>query len=463
MNEPTDHANLDGPLPRRFGFWTGLFVVVASMVGTGVLTTSGYTLKATGSQSALLLLWLLGGVIAVCGAVTLTELATTMPRVGGNYIYVREAFGPAVAFVFGWSTLLFGFAAPIALVAQAAVDYLRKPWQQAQEPPLWATDATFGTIAASVVLAVFTIAHCLGHRQSSWTQVTTTAFKFLTLVCLAVLGLTIGGGDWSYWEQRRPLIEQQPAALAQSLLYVIYSYAGWEAAVYLGGEIRDPQRLLPRCMIGGCLIVTLLYLALNLTYTFALDLNDLASMELEQVRPIAALAAARLFGAEIADPFAFLVGLGILASLSAFLLAGARVAFAMARDGILPGFAGQVHATTGVPTPATLALGVASIALLWTGTFEQLIDFTTFGLFLVMGLVVACIFALRDHDAKPGVYRIPLYPLPPIVYLVLTGWAGAQEVVQNPVRNLGCLACMAAGLPIYWLIRRSGISAKRAD
>lgn len=439
-----------GPLPRRFGFWTGLFVVVASMVGSGILTTSGYTLRDTASPAALLLVWGAGGVLALCGSLTLTELATAMPRVGGEYVFVREGFGPAAAFLYGWSTQILGFAGPIAIVATISVDYLAAPLVE------WSSDAAILSpqgrrLAATLLVAGFTLAHCLGHRQSAWVQSATTLFKMLTLVGLAIAGLAFGKGSWEHFETGRALVEQRPAVLATALVYVMYGYTGWNGAVYLAGEIMDPPRLLPRCLLAGCLLVTAIYLLVNLAYAYAIDPWEAAAMRPNQVRPVAEVAVRKLFGPGPATAISLLLGFGLLSTLSAFILTGSRVAFVMARDGLLPEIAGALHATRGTPVPATIVQGVLAAGMLWSGPFQTLLDYTSVGLAVVAGLVVASIFPLRRRPGYKAPFRAPAYPLPPLVFLASTALMVALAFRDNPLPAGLSLLSIAAGLPVYHL------------
>lgn len=456
MSGPT-RLDSDLDLPRKFGFWTGLFVVAASMVGVGILTTSGYTLRDTGSAAALLGLWAVGGLLALAGALSMAELATTFPKVGGEYVFVREAFGPPIAFLYGWSTILLGFAGPIALVAHAAAVYCLAPVKEAWPAPFEsALAAWYPPAIATIWIAVFTIAHCLGQRESAWVQGFTTTFKLLTLGGMALAGFFFGTGDWNNLVAGAPLATQQPGVLATSLVYVMYSYTGWNGAVYLAGEVRDPSRNLPRCLLAGCLLVTGLYLLLNLAYAFALDPVSLRGESGEQIEAVADLAARRLFGPRLAGPLSGLVGLGILASLSAFILTGPRVAFAMARDGLFPRVAGQVHQGRSTPVAATFAIGVLATIILWSGSFKQLLDFTSVGLSVVAALVVASIFPIHHRPGLTRPFRVPLYPLPPALFLVVSAWMIARATWANWIPAVLSLASILASLPVYWLLKGQG-------
>ncbi len=446
--------------PRRFGYWTGHFVVLASMIGAGILTTSGYTLQATGNPAALLALWLLGGVMALAGAITIAEVATALPQAGGDYVFVREGFGPGAGVVAGWATFVVGFAGPTAVVAHLALAYLTAPFADrlASILPPWAARSAV-PIEASLLIGLVTFLHCLGHRESARFQALVTSFKIVLLVGLGVGGIAFGNGDWrhlavgSSW----PTATQWPA-LATGLIYVSYAYSGWNGAAYLAGEIRDPSRLLPRALIWGTLSVVVLYLLVNLTYVYALDpaaMTARSPMDPE-VEKVAELAVAQLFGRTAANAFAILVGLSLVASVSAYILTGPRVTFAMAQDGVFPTFAGRLHTTREVPVRATVAQGLTAIVLVWSGTFLQLLDYTSVGLAVVSAMVVASVFPLRRRPV-PSPYRLPLYPLPPLLYIGLVAWTVIQQVIDREKRPQAVLslATILAGVPLAgWVTRR---------
>lgn len=449
-----DDARTDQPGDRRYGYWAGHLVVVASMIGAGILTTSGFTLHDTGNPVALLGLWAVGGVLALCGAVTVAELATTLPKSGGDYVFVRAAFGRGAAVVCGWATFTLGFAAPTAVIALLASSYLTTPFKdQLAALPGWAAGAVVpaGATVLTLCAAAF---HVLGHKQSSAFQIAATAVKAAVLVALAVGGLLFGRGDWSHLSAGGwPTGEQWPA-LATSLIYVGYAYAGWNAAAYVAGEVRDPGRLLPRCLIGGTATVVVLYLLVNLAYVYALDPAEMTRKSFGEVEKVAELATAALFGPEAAVLVALALGLSLLASVSAYLLTGPRVAFAMARDGAFPAFAGRLHPTRGTPAWATWTQAAAAVGLIWSGSFLDVLRYTTVGLAALMGLTVASVFPVRRRTDLARPYRLPLYPLPPLLFLALTAWTVAYAVFQESSRvpALLSLGTLLLGIPLARLI-----------
>lgn len=465
-SEPPPSSDLSGPdnQPRKFGFWAAYFLVVASMVGAGILTSSGFTLHDTANPAGLMVIWTLGGILALCGTVTIAELATMLPRAGSDYLFAREAFGREAGIVVGWATFVLGFAAPTAVVARLSANYLSIPLTEQFDFGL--TEPYLEPVLATLFVGLLMTVHCLGHRESSGLQVLSTLVKIMLLVGLVVIGLSFGQGDWSHFAASHVPQSNEFFTLGIGLIYVSYAYTGWNAAAYVAGEVRDPERLLPRSLIAGCASVMGLYLLVNLTYVFALDPQEMTQLSIPEVIPVAQLAAKQLFGSQVAGVVSILLGLGMLASVSAYMLSGPRIAFAMAKDGAFPRFAAKLHDRRQTPIAAIVVQGMIAIGMVWAGPFLAILNYTAIGLAVVSGLVVASIFPLRNRPDLPHPYRLPLYPLPPILYLILMGWIVASGLMQD-VQGLQLaepklpttifsLLTILLGLPVaYFLSRRN--------
>jgi basic amino acid/polyamine antiporter, APA family len=439
--------------PPRFGPATATFLVVSSMIGTGVLTTSGFTVALVGSNQLMLVLWVVGGILAVCGALSLAELAAALPESGGDYVYLREAYGPLAGFLSGWVSFLIGFGGPIAASAAAAAKYLLAPVGLDDA----ATRPAELALATAVIVGLAMI-HSLGRQATIRTQVGMTAVKLAILSALAIAGLAAGAGRWGNLADRPPLSPTVLVAMASSLVYVSYAYTGWNAAAYVAGEMAEPQRRLPRAILLGTGIVTALYLALNVTYALALSAADVrgivADRGLDAVAPIAQLTAERLFGPWVAAPLAVAVGLTLLASVSAYVLTGPRVAAAMAEAGQFPAVAGRVSAR-GAPVVATALQAGWALVLLWTASFESILLYAGVGLAIFSMLTVAAVFVLRVRRPDlPRPFRVPGYPVVPVVYLLGTGLLTAAVAWQRPVVAAVSLATIAAGVPVAWIWSR---------
>jgi basic amino acid/polyamine antiporter, APA family len=459
--EITSDVLEEPPKSREYGLALATFVVISSMVGVGVLTTSGYTVADVGSNQLMLGLWLLGGVVALCGALTVAELAAALPASGGDYVYLLEAYGPAVAFLSGWVSFLIGFAAPIAAAAFAASSYLLAPLD------LDAAMVRGARLAvATLAIVVFGVIHATSRRSTTWVHSVFTLFKVGVLVTFLVAGLAMGWPRGANLADRPPLDLGVVTAMMFSLVYISYGYTGWNAASYLAGEIGDPGRRLPRSILIGTTSVIVLYLGLNLVYALALpagEIREIAKRDgLDAVAPIAELAARRLFGPALAAPLSIAVGLTLLASLSAYVLTGPRVAYAMARAGHFPAIAGQLTKRSRTPAIAT-ALQVAwALVLLWTGSFESIVIYAGVGLALFSMLTVSSIYVLRwTRPDLPRPFRTPGYPVVPAIFLTVTTVLTVAAFVQRPKPSLYSLLSILAGVPVYyfWLRpRRQAVS-----
>ncbi len=463
---PKDETSNVEHQPRRFGFWAAYFLVVASMVGAGILTSSGFTLHDTANPAGLMMIWTLGGILALCGTVTIAELATMLPKAGSDYLFVREAYGREAGIVVGWATFVLGFAAPTAVVARLSANYLSIPVSQVIS--VGPAEAYLEPLLATAFVVVLMVTHCLGHRESSGIQVLSTLVKITLLVGLVVIGLLFGEGDWGHFAASHVPDSNEVFTLGIGLIYVSYAYTGWNAAAYVAGEVRDPERLLPRSLIAGCLSVMGLYLLVNLTYIFALDPQEMTQRSIPEVIPVAQLAAKEMFGNQVGDVVSVLLGLGMLASVSAYMLSGPRIAFAMANDGVFPRFAARLHERRQTPIAAIVVQGLVAIGMVWSGPFLDILNYTAIGLAVISGLVVASIFPLRNREDLPHPYRLPLFPLPPLLYLALMGWIvlsglmqdwhGIQEGEGLPTTTLSLLTILF-GLPVAYVLERRRRSA----
>ncbi len=453
----TDNEQTTLESPRLYGYGTAHFVVVASMIGAGILSTSGYILRDTGNPAALLALWVVGGVMALAGAVTVAELATTFPRVGGDYVFVREGFGPGTGFVAGWATFFLGFVAPTAVIARLAGSYLVDPYESFLSEQGLTLMAAYGPQAvATGIIVSSSIAHVLGHRQSATFQTISTIVKLVVLALLCLAGLFSSHAHWDYLKQSHWPPRDQWSLLATDLIYVCYAYSGWNGAGYLAGEIKNPAKLLPRSLIGGTATVIVIYLTLNLTYAIALDPQAMQQMPAENVENVAEMAMQQLFGTTTATVGAMLLGLGLIASVSAYMMLGPRVALAMANDGAFLPFARYVHPTRKTPVAAIALQGLLACILVWSGSFLQLLDYVAVGLSAIAGLMISSIFPIRRRElARP--YLIPFYPLPPLLFLVLVTWTIANTLMQpeRRVPALLSLATMAVGIAFARCIKKA--------
>jgi len=433
-------------LGRQIGLLTAASVVVANVIGSGIFTTSGFIARDLGDPAALLLVWAVGGILALAGALSYSELGAAMPEAGGEYVYLREAYSPLVGFLSGWMSFFIGFSGAIGSTALLFSHYLAH-FIPSVEPP-----APAG-IALSVGLVwVLTLVHVAGVGPGGAVQRILTIAKVAAIVILIVAGFAFGTGDpGNFSSTGRAAWGLFPV----SLVFVMFSYSGWNAAAYLAGEIRNPGRNLPLALILGTLVVTALYLGLNAFYVYALPIPEMAG-----VQAIAEKTSVTAMGEVAAHMVASVVMLAILGSISAMVLAGPRVYFAMSRDGVFPRMFAAVDPRFGTPARA-IALQSAwttvliLVASLYPNALENLIAYTGFALVLFSALAVAAVFVLRVRRPDlPRPYRVPGYPVVPALFVAAALWIAVFSVPDRPSQALLGLLTIAAGVPFYLLARR---------
>ncbi len=451
--DPNDDESDRRLASARFGTATATYVVVSSMVGVGVLTTSGYTVAAVESNALTLALWVVGGLVALFGALSLAEVVSIFPRSGGEYAILSEAYGPLAGFLAGWTSFLLGFGAPIAAASSASAGYLLGPWDHS---------VTVENLLASALIVFCTAAQALGRRTGAGVQGASTVSTLVLLGAFALFGIGTSTGQASHvWDWPALRSDLAPKTIT-ALIFVAFAYTGWNGAAYIAGEVREPGRSVPQAILGGTGLVVTLYLAMNLVYGLALpaaDVIDLARREgSDAVKPIANLAAKQLWGPTIASWLSVTFGMVLLASLSAQLMTGARVLMAMSLDGLFPAFAGRLSGPDRVPIVATLLLASVALVMLWSGSFRALVVFASVGLALSsMGAVAAVFVFRRKWPGRIAPFRTVGHPVTPLLYLVATALLITFTLIdpQEGPPARWSLVGIAAGVPVYWLsIRR---------
>lgn len=426
--------------PTKIGTLSATALVVASMVGTGVFTSLGYQVGDIPSGPGIVLVWALGGLVALCGALSYAELAGALPRSGGEYHFLGRLYHPSLGWAAGLLSAVVGFAAPTALAALALGSYAHRAFPQVPQ-----------VAAAVVALIAVTGGHLITLRTSALLQTVATSLKLTLVIGFTVAAfLKTGHGDIR-WEIRPRAdfdIITSPA-FAVALLFVFYAYSGWNAAVYLLEEIQDARRTLARALVCGTLLVMALYVLLNAAFLKAAPVADLAG-----VTEVGHVAAEALFGEGAARWFSGLLSLGLVATVSALVWAGPRVLHVMGAD---------FHALrilaarnrNGLPVAATLILSGLALAFVLTGNFGQLLTYTQFALTLCAFLTVFGIFIVRRRPAVEGGFRCPLYPLPPLVFLAMTGFVMIRSLVAEPVPTLAGMATVLLAWLCYFPLRNA--------
>ena len=421
---------------RKVGLITCTALALANMIGTGVFTSLGFQVPAIPSPFLILLVWALGGVVALCGALSYAELSAALPRSGGEYNFLSAIYHPAVGFMGGFVSVTVGFSAPIALSAMALGKYM--------------TAALPGIPAAmvSVVAVVFlAAAHSLTVRASGNFQVVITTLKVGLIAAFIGLGFLLGGplpiapraGDFS-------LIFSGPFAV--SLMFVLYSYSGWNAAAYIIGEVREPQRTVPAALLLATVIVTVLYVFLNAVFLASGPMDSFAG-KIE----VGEIAARSLLGEQGGRVMAALIAGGLISSISAMTWAGPRVAQAVGQD--FPTL--RLFARTSPGGVPRVAIGVQTLLVLLmlaTSTFEAVLIYAQFSILACSFLTVLGVLVLRwRRPALPRPFRCFGYPLTPIVFLALNFFAMVYSAFDRPEQALAGLATLLLGIGLYFLAR----------
>jgi len=435
-----------GKVTRQIGPVTATSIVVANMIGAGIFTTTGFVAAKVPAGGWVFACWLFGGFIAMAGALCYAELSTRMPDVGGEYVYLRKLYHPALGFLTGWTSLVAGFSAPIAASALGFSGYVFSGLQS-RVPAI--SDGQLLLIkkgsAVAIILAL-TCVHYLGIRLGAAVQNTLTCLKIAIVLGLASFGLMLvnwsgsalafGGGD-----------AQGGFSFGTAMMFVMFAYSGWNASAYIAGEMKDPRRTLPLSLLAGTGIVIVLYLAVNLFILQSVPFQQLQGME-EVVKE----ASVRVFGSGFGNVLGLLTGLALLSSLSAYIILGPRVYYAMAQDRLFLPIAAQVHPRYGVPGVSILIQGAIAIFMVVTGTLEQITYYVGFALGIFPWLAIAGIFLARKKGiGDASAVKVWGYPIVPIFYLASSLLLMCVAFAGRPLASTIALITIVLGVPCYFL------------
>ena len=442
--KPASAAN--APAARKgYSPYAATAVVVANMIGTGVFTSLGFQLLDLQSTFPLLLLWVVGGAAAFCGAVSYAELGAAIPRSGGEYTFLSRIYHPVVGLVSGWISATIGFAAPTALAAITFGTYLSSVFPTLS--PTW--------LGAGLVVAL-TGVHATTYRSSSLFQRSFTTVKVVLIVAFCVAAVVLA-------DPPQP-VSLLPAAgdgalvfsgaFAVSLIYVSYAYTGWNAATYLTGEVTNPQRTLPRVLGGGTLLVTVLYVGLNYAFLRA------APMEaMEGKIEVGYVAATHLFGPAGGAIMGVTLAVLLVSTVSAMVMAGPRVLQVIGQDYALFQRLSRTN-RDGIPAVAIVTEAALTLAFIFTASFESILVFAGFTLGLNSLLTVAGVFVLRPREPETErPYRAWGFPVTPLVYLGVTPWTLTYIAIDRPAQALMAVPLIGAGLLLYPIAGRGSSSA----
>ena len=432
--------------PHGISLVTATAVVVANMIGTGVFTSLGYQVPGLPSGFAIMMLWLVGGVCAFCGAVSYGELAAALPRSGGEYHFLSRIFHPVVGFLSGWVSITVGFAAPIALAAMAFGTYFSTIFPHAPS-----------TLWSLVMVVAVTLVHGGGVRLAAGFQNMATWLKVFLITVFIGAGFYLATGQPVSFlpkESDWPLLRSN--SFAVSLVYVMYSYAGWNAATYIVGEIRNPQRNVPRAVALGTLLVTGLYVALNAVFLHAAPMDKLALKQ-----DVGHVAAEYIFGVTGGKVMSGLICVGLASSISAMTWVGPRVMQTMGQDVAFLAPLNHVD-RRGVPVRGLLAQLVIVVVLLLTSSFNEVLTAVQFSIQLGSFVTVLGLFVLRRTQPDlPRPYRCWGYPITPMLFLGISLWMMIYLLLDEKSRtaSLYGLLLICAGLIVYLISPRNSRSS----
>ena len=439
-------------LQRKLGLFPATNIVVANMIGAGIFTTSGLLMSDLHDPKLMILLWALGGFIALCGAFSYSELGAAMPGAGGEYLFLSRLYHPIFGFLSGWVSFMVGFSAPIAASALGFSEYFSRA---VPSFPLWLENAgimnpamTKKLLAVSVIL-IFTFIHYRGIKYGARIQNVLTLLKVLLIVVLLVAGFGSGNGDFGNFSDGQKTLSGLSGfkTIGLSLMWIMFAYSGWNASTYLGAEIKNPSKTLPRSLILGTGIVVLLYLAINVLYVYSIKPD-----EMKDVISVGGLAMRNLFGIPAEILVSLLIAFALFSSLSAFIIIGPRVYYSMAKDGLFFKSAASIHKKFNVPSNSILFQCLIAVILAFSGTFEQVLTYMGFALGIFPVMAVIGVWKVRKQ--YPDAFRLKGFPFTQIIYIASGVLILLLAFLERPVESSVAILTVAVGVPAYYIFKR---------
>lgn len=417
----------------KIGFYTAISLVIANMIGTGVFTSLGFQLLEMHSVFTIMLLWLLGGIISFCGALVYGELGVAIPRSGGEYAYLSKLMHPAVGFLSGWVSSTVGFSAPVALASMALGTYVNKIFPEVNI-----------TVFALCIVGVITVIHASNVKTGSQFQKVITFLKVIVIVGFIVAGfihspshtITIMPESFS-WN------EIMSSGFWVSLIYVSYAYSGWNAASYIVGDMQNPKKHLPKALLLGTIIVTVIYVLLNFIFLYTAPINELTG-----VLEIGHVSAQHIFGEVVGKSMSIVIAFLLVSSISAMIMAGPRIIKSIGEDLVALKFLSKTNKNN-APYVAILFQTLITVILILSGKFEQVLTFVGFSLSLFTFLTVCSLFVLRFKNELTDGYKTWGYPVTPILFLALNAFTLYFVFTQKTTESLWGLTNVGIGLVIY--------------
>lgn len=427
---------------RRLGLWSATALVVGHTIGVGIFLTPAELIGALASPGLVVTLWFLFGLLVLSGALSFGELVSRYPRAGGPYVFLREAWGPRVAFLYGWQCLLVMDPGVTAALAAGLAEYL---------PVVWPTGAPYARLCAVGTIWALAAISIIGIGAGARVMTALTVLKLAALGGIVLLAVTVGGGSPThfhpFWE-RGPGAPPIGEALALGCVAAFFSFGGFWEASRVAGEVRDPQRTLPVALALGVGIVATAYLVTSLAFIYLVRPDHVTS-----AAAFAGSAGGAIFGSDGGRILASIVVVSIVASIMGLVLMAPRVYYALGEDGLIPRAIARLHPRRGVPDRATLVLAALATGFVFVGTFQQIVSFFICTAIAFVALAVAGLFVLRRRPEPYTGFRMPGYPLTPALFIALVSVVITLVLIARPVQALAGIAVVLCGLPVYrWLV-----------
>jgi APA family basic amino acid/polyamine antiporter len=451
-------------LERRLGPLDAAAIIVSNVIGGGILFLPPLIAASVPNAGLFLGIWLAGGALAFCGAMAYAELAALRPRAGGEYVYLREAYGPLAGFLTGWTSFVAGFAGAMAASAMVFVLYLDRfvPGAANATPfltiPVPYVPLTFSrqTIIAVAAVWLFAFVHIRGVGPGRVFTNILTVLKVTALLIFIALGLTIGTGTAANLTEAAGPVPLTNWVLA--LIPVMFTYSGWNAAAYMAEEVRNPGRNVPLALALGTAAVTIIYLLLNVLFLYVMPVAELATVK----GSVLDVVAERLLGVRAGDIMGVVSIVSLAAGINAWTFAGPRIYYAMARDGVFFPAAARVHPRYKTPATSIAAQATWASLLILTGSLDALANYVGFAITLFAGIAVAAVFVLRAREPDaPRPFKAIGYPVTPAIFVLASLAIVANAIYSNPLVSLTGLLVMAAGIPLYLWFRSRGSGHER--
>lgn len=444
MKEQTDDLDKTGNethLARRLGLFDATMIVMGGIIGAGIFMNPSVVAGQVKTPFLILFAWAFGGLVALAGAFIYAELAERRPETGGQYAYLRDAFHPSVAFIYGWALLLVIQTGGMAAVAVTFANYFIELTGIAA--PNW--------IVAMIALGVLTVINCLGVRTGSTVQNILMILKIAAIVMLVALGFALANPQSPNPSNLidRPVSLDLVTAIGASLIPVMFAYGGWQTSCFIAGELREPRKDLPRGLLIGVIGVVLLYLSVNLVCIYVLGVDGLS-----QTKTPASEVMRFALGGTGAKIIAVGITISTLGFLSQGMLTAPRVYFAMADDGLFFKLIAKLNPKTLVPVAAIVLQGVWAMVIAASGRYEQILNYVVSVDFIFFGLTAVCVFIFRKRDKAETKFKIPLHPFTTIFFIAACFFVVANTLYKYPENSLIGLAIMLAGIPVYFLWKR---------